>query len=334
MLLLTLWASPVAAWNEAGHMTAALIAYDRLPAAVQVSAVRLLRAHPRFHADFETRLPRSLVAATAAQQDRWYFAVAAMWPDIARRFDDEHDAATRSALVARYHHGGWHYINLPTYLRTSDEKAIHAATPSMRWSADLSDDRLNLVQALEKLTTQWCVTGQSDAQRAVALSWLVHLIADLHQPLHTTALYAIPLYVSGDRGGNDITVTGGANLHAVWDAAFGTDLGPRRLDALAHDYGGAATADPVTLGVATDPARDFRRWTKQGRDLAARVVYTETIRSAVSTATDARPPRVRLDADYRAEVRAPAQRQIALAGQRIAWVTQTLFAQTRSACGR
>jgi hypothetical protein len=64
-------------------------------------------------------------------------------------------------------------------------------------------------------------------QRAVALAWIVHLVGDIHQPLHAGQLE--------DRGGNltcvawmgepsqrlssDGKVTcSGANLHAVWDS--------------------------------------------------------------------------------------------------------------------
>lgn len=319
-------------------MTAALIAYDRLPVDVRIAAVRLLRAHPRFDADFAPRLPRSLAHETAARQDRWFFAHSATWPDIARRFEREPDAAEREALIARYHHGSWHFINLPTYLRPSDAAALHIRAPSMRWSADLADANLNLVQALARLTTQWCASGQTDADRAVSLSWLEHLIADAHQPLHATALYAVPLFPNGDRGGNDVAVSGDTNrngdrdgndvassgdtnLHALWDGALGNDVRPQRLDAMARELGNVDAAAP---GSGLVP--EFERWAQQSRDLAARVAYTDDVRSAISLATTGQPPRVRLLADYRAELRTTAQRQIGLAGQRIAWVTQWLFA--------
>src|SRR5262245_50201976 len=103
-----------AAWNDTGHMTAALIAYDRLPADVRIAPGRLLRAHPRFHEDFEPSLPAKLLKETAARQDRWYFAYASTWPDVARRFERELDPMARDALIARYNHSGWHFINLPT----------------------------------------------------------------------------------------------------------------------------------------------------------------------------------------------------------------------------
>src|SRR5258705_159652 len=80
-------AAPPFAWNDTAHMVAALIAYDELPAAEQAAVGTLLRKHPRFTADFVPNLPHGFRTRSAAEQNRWYFAFAATWPDIARRFD-------------------------------------------------------------------------------------------------------------------------------------------------------------------------------------------------------------------------------------------------------
>ena len=62
-----------------------------------------------------------------------------------------------------------------------------------------------------------------DEARRDALKFLVHLIADVHQPLHASA--------NDDRGGNDFQVAyhgHGRNLHAVWDGLmiWRSDMGP------------------------------------------------------------------------------------------------------------
>jgi nuclease S1 len=54
-----------------------------------------------------------------------------------------------------------------------------------------------------------------DAQRLTALKYLVHLVADVHQPLHAGYF--------DDRGGNGYQLRAferGTNLHAVWDSAL------------------------------------------------------------------------------------------------------------------
>ncbi len=54
-------------------------------------------------------------------------------------------------------------------------------------------------------------TGQTDANRLIALKSLGHWVGDIHQPLHVSFL--------DDRGGNTIRTSGQCtgNLHAVWD---------------------------------------------------------------------------------------------------------------------
>jgi hypothetical protein len=320
-ILMAFWGPNAAAWNDTGHMIAALIAFDQLPPDVRAAAGQLLHAHPRFHEDFEPQLPRNLVKAAVAEQDRWYFAFAATWPDQARRFARVRSAVARDALIARYHHGSWHYINLPIYLRSSDQRQLHQRTPSMRWSPGLDPAKLNIVQALEMFSTTWCDPHQTDAEHALALSWLLHLIGDLQQPLHTTALYSVPEFIHGDRGGNDIAVVGGTNLHALWDGALGDERRHQRLITMARQYGRVEVVDSAV---------NFQRWAKEGRTLAAAVVYTTDVRNAVATATRAAPPRVSLGRDYRAEMRTTAQARIGLAGHRLAAVIEPLFAREAS----
>ena len=55
--------------------------------------------------------------------------------------------------------------------------------------------------------------SRPDAQRAQALDFVVHFVADVHQPLHASS--------SDDAGGNDYQVRWhdrGSNLHRVWDS--------------------------------------------------------------------------------------------------------------------
>ena len=64
--------------------------------------------------------------------------------------------------------------------------------------------------------------GSGTAQEMVdALSWLIHLIGDIHQPLHCvthiTSQHPAP---EGDRGGNSFKLKGTPNnLHSVWDSS-------------------------------------------------------------------------------------------------------------------
>lgn len=95
------------------------------------------------------------------------------------------------------HSKPWHYINV------ADHGSIAAA-------AGASDD--NLLAVLARFELELRDQDLPLEQRSIALRFIVHLVADIHQPLHVGR--------REDRGGNliEVTVRGKAsNLHAVWD---------------------------------------------------------------------------------------------------------------------
>ena len=63
--------------------------------------------------------------------------------------------------------------------------------------------------------------NKNTAERALFARYLVHVAGDIHQPLHSVALYN-KTYPDGDRGGNSLTMyyQNGTktNLHSFWDA--------------------------------------------------------------------------------------------------------------------
>lgn len=63
--------------------------------------------------------------------------------------------------------------------------------------------------------------NKTTAERALFARYLIHVIGDIHQPLHSVALYN-ETYPSGDRGGNSLNITlldsGKSNLHSFWDS--------------------------------------------------------------------------------------------------------------------
>jgi hypothetical protein len=95
----------------------------------------------------------------------------------------------------------WHYVNPPpgncSYERERDCEAGQCA--------------------VEALTTQieLLKSKAPDDQRLVALKWVVHLVGDVHQPLHAG--------FKGDKGGNLYQVQAfgrGTNLHSLWDGVL------------------------------------------------------------------------------------------------------------------
>lgn len=91
----------------------------------------------------------------------------------------------------------WHYVTLPP------------GTPAAQLQHPSEGDA---VTALERFSATLRDPSASREDKASALRFVVHLVPDLHMPLHAGK--------PGDRGGNDVKVTwfGEAqNLHWVWD---------------------------------------------------------------------------------------------------------------------
>ena len=68
--------------------------------------------------------------------------------------------------------------------------------------------------AIERARAVWA-SNADDKARLKALKYLVHLVADIHQPLHAG--------YRDDRGGNQFQLRAfmrGSNLHAVWDSGL------------------------------------------------------------------------------------------------------------------
>ncbi len=95
----------------------------------------------------------------------------------------------------------WHYVNFP------------GSSCSFERARDCPDG--NCVVAALSRQLQILGSGAPDAERLLALKYVVHLAGDIHQPLH--AGHAL------DRGGNRHQVQAfgeGTNLHALWDVGL------------------------------------------------------------------------------------------------------------------
>ena len=95
----------------------------------------------------------------------------------------------------------WHYVNFPRDTCTFDA------------ARDCPDGQC-LVTAIERQTAV-LVSNATEEKRLSALKYLVHLVGDVHQPLHAGYL--------DDKGGNTYQLQAfmrGSNLHAFWDSGM------------------------------------------------------------------------------------------------------------------
>jgi hypothetical protein len=123
-----------------------------------------------------------------------------------------------------------------------------------------------IVAALDRFAAALADSLAPRRERTEALKWVLHLVGDIHQPLHVGD--------RGDRGGNDVTVVWRGrqvSLHALWDGelvtAWAVDEG-RYLKALRDQVRRltAAEREAAAAGTPTD-------WAAEGNSLARDIVY-------------------------------------------------------------
>jgi hypothetical protein len=97
--------------------------------------------------------------------------------------------------------GTWHYVNFP---RATCTYVAERECPEGKCVVGRIDKEVQVLASQD-----------TDEKRLLALKYLVHFVADVHQPLH--AGYA------DDRGGNQYQLQAfmrGSNLHALWDSGL------------------------------------------------------------------------------------------------------------------
>jgi hypothetical protein len=146
----------------------------------------------------------------------------------------------------------------------------------------------------------------ADPLKSYDLVWLIHLVGDIHQPLHGTTRFTSDA-PGGDAGGNLVPTScpGGcpSELHAVWDDILGTSTSP--ASAMSYAAGlkiptGKKVVAPVT------------KWAKESLRMAQQDAYAGIGNRTYGTHT--------LSASYLAQAEADGRSQVALAGARLSWL--------------
>lgn len=200
----------------------------------------------------------------------------------------------------------WHYMSLPY-----NADGLGNLPP-------LHPD--NAVEAIRQSIRTLQNPAAPDLAKAIMLRVLLHVVTDLHQPLHSASRITVER-PEGDRGGNDFPLLGldGApsNLHRLWDGGVGV------LPRLERDEAGLAAVP----GLAADIVRrvpeervpewrdlDPETWSRESFRLVTSVVYVGI--------TEGRAP----SEVYQAKARLVVQRRLALSGYRLAAVLESALA--------
>lgn len=283
------------AWDATGHRTVAEIAWEHMTPRARARAVALLLHGPPL-AGLASLRPGT---GTAAERDRALFVNAATWPDLVRE---------RGTPWHVYNRPSWHYADFFWDEVDGRARAIPGTGP----------DSVNAGERIELFRAQLADTSLPDTARAVALAWLLHLVGDVHQPLHASSrVTADDPLPRGDEGGNTFHLDDGHRLHGFWDDILDEALPPDGAeDPIAYAARLARTveaADPLDSLGAAARSTDVRGWEDASLHLAETVAYAGVTRGAAPAAA------------YERRALAVSERQIALAGYRLAGLLDAIL---------
>jgi S1/P1 Nuclease len=215
------------------------------------------------------------------------FMVAATWADRIKSDPDYHTDGTHNGNrlpndpsasqnigyrdLAR--HKYFHFVDLPF----SDD---HTALPTV--PTPNAQTQIAVFRAVLASTSN---DPNLDKSKSYDLSWLPHLVDDVHQPLHSTTRVSTTK-PDGDDSGNGVKLTSLANLHTFWDDVLGGGNAPSTaLNAI-------MTLPPAPESAADDLNVDH--WIQESFDAAKQTAYKSPPIGADAgpfTVTLARPQR-------------------------------------------
>ena len=203
-VLLCLSSRPVWAWGDEGHEVIGLIAEYYLKPTVHARVLELLRQDDT-----------GLVERDMAHESTW----ADKYRDSDRYEEKRRYLGTRN----------WHFVDLE--IKGLDvSSACYGRRPlaaGVRASVGPAEDCI--IDKIDQFYAELKNPATPEAERRVALQFLLHLVGDLHQPLHASDDH--------DQGGNRKLVSGEGigsnNLHHDWDIEFVMRLGAGAAD-IAH----------------------------------------------------------------------------------------------------
>jgi hypothetical protein len=276
------------AWDATGHRTIAEIAWDHMTPHARARAVELLMHGPAL-ANLASLRPAT---GADAERDRALFMNAATWADMIR---------DRNQPWYAYNRPSWHYADFYWDVVNGQPHDIPGTGP----------DSSNAGERIVAFRAALADPAVADTTKSIDLAWILHLVGDIHQPLHCSSLVdAQDTLPRGDMGGNNFHLDGRDRLHGYWDSILdeATARGAGE-DSIAYATRLAGDIERQhTLASLASPAAsaDVAGWEHEGLRLAQTVVYAGISRGAAPSAA------------YQAEALKVSERQMALAGYRLA----------------
>ncbi len=275
--------SPTYSWNARGHMIVAAIAYRELTPEQQQTITGILVSHPEYKRQWAADYRE-------IQEDvnlgLYLFMRASRWPDdIRSNKHSDHGLNTPK----------WHYMNYELRFPYKGELVV--------------SEQENVLDAIEQNLRIFRNPDSPLDRKAISLCWLIHLVGDIHQPLHTVSLFS-DQFPKGDRGGNSFWIKpkGAVKLHSYWDGLLGRSMSVQSIlnevTLIKSNYKKDSNANKL------DPII----WSQESFNLAVEKVYLNGELKASAHKENALP----VPENYGKESKQVGEQQVALAGHRLA----------------
>ena len=306
LLFTVLGATQVSAWSDPGHMAVAYLAYKNLDTTTRTRVDNLIKLNPKYN-EWVSWLPHG---TPANMKNVMLFMIAATWADQIKSDGEHHpdgsdpqgnhpppgpSAGANIGYQDTAMHKYWHYIDEP--FSTDGTPLTPPESPN----------------ALTQLAVFRAVLRDPNAApqlKSYDLVWLMHIVGDLHQPLHATARFNHQS-PEGDAGGNLVTacVSHCGTLHSFWDGLLGSQNqpNPNTVISIANGLPAAPSALAADLMV--------EHWINESFSLAKQNVYKSPVGPGKGPFT--------ITPGYQSNATNIARKQVALAGARLANLLKT-----------
>lgn len=295
------------AWDATGHEAVAAIAWDNMKPETRTRAAAIL------HASMKGDCLHELGAGGDA---RAFFIRAATWADVVRPLNKED---VRECI--QFHQPNWHFFD---HFWSGVSGGTGSDAPQVRTDIPLATtnavERLGFFQPLVACHVPPCEV--TPFIRSHDLAWILHLVGDIHQPLHDAARVTTATGEErGDQGGNLFKFQmnmNPSNLHSLWDRSISNTIVrqqgeqeihyiDRVIAKIQHDHPKASLMSRLESG-------QFDTWSKEGFAFAQDVAYPATLpRGGVASEA------------YKSAVFNVTEEEVALAGYRLADLLDQMF---------
>ncbi len=253
-------AGPASAWDHPSHMATAAIAFaeiERLrPDLIEPIGLMLMK-----HPDPAPFWVAASGATDGRERARRMFIEAARWPDDSKGTNNDRLS--------------WHSARYPII-------AEDASQETRDFVASRGGDPAG--DAIEALTLQAAVMSNPEAgrdERALALSWFLHVAGDIHQPMHVTDYFSAE-YPTGNAAGAlsyvwDPLQDSATTLHILWDSNFFRSTALEDVDRYAAELLEKHPRSSYPQLGAPTKTPDFEAWVRETHQIGIDFAYGSSI---------------------------------------------------------